>query len=451
MQSELQYLDIAREQRAMLDAGSCPPMNAARDAAAATLSALGFPSGKSERYKYTDAAAVFAPDFGINLKRVAPEKPYATYKCAVPRLSTALYYIINDVVFPAAPDAAPLPENVNVCSFREAAETQPELLERYNVLAASDKDGVTAVNTLLAQDGLLIHIPDGTRLTQPIQIVSFSAASADLMANRRLLVLMGKGSRAEIILCEHADDAHKYLSTFVAEIFAAEDARLDICAIEETSANNTAFSQFYIEQAAGSNVSLNGITLRGGLSRRYAHFRLTGKGANASAAGAVIADGEQRADNHVLIEHAAPECSSDMLYKYVLDGSSVGAFAGKVLVRPGAQKTTAQQTNANLCAAPTARAFSQPMLEIYADDVKCNHGSTTGKLDEQALFYMRQRGVEEREAKLLLQHAFVNEVLLRIEAEPLRERLAHLVELRFRGELEHCQGCRIRTACEAKR
>ena len=127
----------------------------------------------------------------------------------------------------------------------------------------------------------------------------------------------------------------------------------------------------------------------------------------------------------------------------MLTGKSVSAFAGKVLVCPGAQHTLSQQTNANLCASPEARAYSQPMLEIYADDVKCNHGSTTGKLDENALFYMRQRGIAEDEARLLLQHAFVNDVLQRIELVPLRERLAHLVELRFRGELGKCRGCTL--------
>ena len=136
-------------------------------------------------------------------------------------------------------------------------------------------------------------------------------------------------------------------------------------------------------------------------------------------------------------------CTSDMLYKYVLDGHSVGAFAGLVLVEKGAQKSLSQQTNANICAAPTARAFSQPMLEIYADDVKCNHGSTIGKLDESALFYMRQRGIPEREARLILQQAFVGDVLRHIELERLRERLVHLVEMRFRGELSACAGCKM--------
>ena len=130
-----------------------------------------------------------------------------------------------------------------------------------------------------------------------------------------------------------------------------------------------------------------------------------------------------------------------MLYKYVLDGQSNGAFAGKVYVAPGAQQTASEQTNANICVTPTARAFSQPMLEIYADDVKCNHGSTIGKLDEGALFYMRQRGISEAEARLMLQHAFINDVLRHVDIEHLHDRLSHLVDLRFRKELG-CHGCK---------
>ena len=136
-----------------------------------------------------------------------------------------------------------------------------------------------------------------------------------------------------------------------------------------------------------------------------------------------------------------------MLYKYVLDDHAVGAFAGKVLVESGAQHTQSQQTNDNLCVSQHARAFAQPMLEIYADDVKCNHGSTVGKLDANALFYMQQRGVPEKEASLLLQHAFINDVLQRIKMETLRDRLSYLIEQRFRGNSIHCKGCRMVDYC----
>jgi Fe-S cluster assembly protein SufD len=188
---------------------------------------------------------------------------------------------------------------------------------------------------------------------------------------------------------------------------------------------------------------MNGVTLHAGQTHNQVNVRLMGEHAQVFTGGAVIAGGQEVVDDNIVVEHVAPNCNSKMLYKYVLDDHSVSAFAGKVLVQPDAQHTLSEQTNANLCVLPTAHAYAQPMLEIYADDVKCNHGSTVGKLDEAALFYMRQRGISEQEARLLLQYAFVNEVLQHVEIEYLRERLAHLVEMRFRGEANTCDGCKI--------
>jgi Fe-S cluster assembly protein SufD len=157
----------------------------------------------------------------------------------------------------------------------------------------------------------------------------------------------------------------------------------------------------------------------------------------------VIADKQQHVDNNTLITHHVPHCTSNELYKYVLDDEATGAFAGRVLVEHGAQKTVSQMTNQNLCATRKARMFTQPMLEIYADDVKCAHGSTVGQLNDAAMFYMRQRGIPEKEARTLLQQAFVGEVIDRIELESLRDRLRYLVEKRFRGELNKCEGCKL--------
>jgi Fe-S cluster assembly protein SufD len=157
----------------------------------------------------------------------------------------------------------------------------------------------------------------------------------------------------------------------------------------------------------------------------------------------VIADKKQHVDNNTLIDHKVGHCTSTELYKYVLDDQAVGAFAGKVLVEHDAQKTSSQETNQNLCASKTARMYTQPMLEIYADDVKCAHGSTVGQLNDQALFYMQQRGISIKEAKLLLEFAFINEVIDKMELIPLRDRLHYLVEQRFRGQLSKCAGCRL--------
>lgn len=452
-QSNKQYIDLYRAHRDMVNDGSTEVMNQQREAAAALLEEQGLPSHKEERYKYTDAEEAFAPDYGLNLRRTPSNvDPYEVYKCNVPNLSTSLFFVVNDVPCDAPQSArALLPEGVIITSFRQAATMgRADLLEKYyNQAAANDRDfktghdGVTLLNTLLAQDGLLIYLPKGTELKAPIQVVNVAAARMDMMCVRRIIVVAKEGAKGSVLFCDHAEGDSHYLTTQVIEAYAEEGAKLNLYSIEETNDNTTRFSTLYVEQAAQSRISYDGIVLTCGKSRNRLDVRLRGEEATTELYGAVIADDKQRVDNNILVEHLSPKCTSDMLYKYVLDGQSNGAFAGKVYVAPGAQQTASEQTNANICVTPTARAFSQPMLEIYADDVKCNHGSTIGKLDEGALFYMRQRGISEAEARLMLQHAFINDVLRHVDIEHLHDRLSHLVDLRFRKELgQGCHGCK---------
>lgn len=452
MDSHLQYIDLYRQHRDLMDNGSIGVMNARREEAASLLAVQGLPGHKVERYKYTDAEEAFAPDYGLNLRRLVPKAdPYGAYRCHVPNLSTSLFFVVGDVPCPApASSRALLPEGVIVDSFSRVAAERADILEKYYHRAAAEErdfrtghDGVTSLNTMLAQDGLLVYLPEGAKLKAPIQIVSVAGTQAGVMSVRRVLVVAEEGAEGAVLFCDHAEGDRPYLTTQVVEAYAGREARLDFYSIEETHEAGHRFSTFFVEQEAGSHVSYDGVTLTCGQTRNRLDIRLRGEGAACELYGAVIADREQRVDNNILVEHLAPGCTSDMLYKYVLDGGSKGAFAGKVYVAPGAQRTVSQQTNANLCASPGARAWSQPMLEIYADDVKCNHGSTVGKLDEGALFYMRQRGIPEAEARLLLQHAFINEALRHVQIPHLYDRLSRLVEQRFRGGLEKCGGCRM--------
>lgn len=445
MSSEQQYIDLFRAQRRLLDEGTPDVLNARRADAARAFAEKGLPGHKVERYKYCDVQAAFAPDYGLNLRRTLPaDDPYTAYRCEVPNLSTSIYYVVNDVPDIRPDRTAPLPEGVVVTSLRRAAVTHPDLLEKYyHRAAAKAYDGVTALNTMLAQDGLLVVIPSGVALPHPLQVVNIATASRPLMAVRRVIIVAEAGAKATVLFCDHALGETPYLTSQVVEVYADEAADVALYSIEETSAHNTRFNNVCTEVRRRAHVTYNSIVLTCGRTRNTVDFRLLAPGATVEANGAVIADADERVDNNILVDHAAEGGRSDLLYKYVLDGHSTGAFAGKVLVRPGAQKTDSQQTNANICATPTAHAYSQPMLEIYADDVKCNHGSSIGKLDEAALFYMRQRGIPEAEARLLLQHAFINDVLRRITMESLRERLSHLVDLRFRGQLSRCRECSI--------
>ena len=443
---EEQYIQLYESCRDLIDSHSATLLNAMRDSAYSDFKRIGLPNRKVERYKYTDMAKLFEKeDYGLNLRRLdIPVDPYEAFKCDVPNLSTSLYFVVNDMFYNKVLPKSQLPEGVIIGSLCEHAKHHPELIQKYYAqLGQTSEDGLTALNTMLAQDGLLVYVPSGVKVERTIQIINIMRSDVDLMANRRLLIIIGDNSEASLLFCDHAADDKQFLSTQVAEVFVGKNSKLDIYNLEESHARNTLVSNTYIEQQADSSVNHYTITLHNGTTRTKTDFLLKGKGAYCNVYGCVIADKEQHVDHNTLIDHQSSHCTSKELYKYVLDGAATGAFAGKVLVRQGAQQTVSEETNQNLCVTTNARMYTQPMLEIYADDVKCSHGSTVGQMNDAALFYMRQRGISVDEAKLLLELAFVNEVVDLMNLPPLRDRLHYLVEKRFRGELNKCEGCKL--------
>ena len=465
--SEQQYIDLYEQARELICSHAPEAMNAVRDQAFDDFRRQGFPSKKVERYKYTDMQKLFAPDYGVNLNRLQiPADPYEAFRCDVPNLSTSLYFMVNDSFYRGVrseerggriPNTTPkLPEGVIVGSMHELFSLHTphsSLLEKYYArLAKTSDDAVTALNTMLAQDGMLIYVPKNVKVDRAIQVINILKALSPLtshlspqniMVNRRVLIILEEGAELKMLFCDHTADDRNFLATQVIEAFVGENASLDLYCLEETHYKNVRVSNVYIDQQANSRVNHNVITLHNGITRNKLDLTFSGEGAECQCFGCVIADKQQHVDNNTLITHHVPHCTSNELYKYVLDDQAVGAFAGRVLVEHGAQKTSSQMTNQNLTATKEARMYTQPMLEIYADDVKCAHGSTVGQLNDAALFYMRQRGISLDEAKLLLQNAFINEVIDHMQLEPLRDRLHYLVEKRFRGELNKCAGCRL--------
>ena len=445
MNSEKQYIDLYEQCREMICRHAAEVMNNVRDQALEHLRNHGFPTKKVERYKYTDIQQLFAPDYGLNLNRLEiPVNPYDAFRCDVPNLSTSLYFVVNDAFYTKSTPKGKLPEGVVIGSLREVARRNPELVARYYAtLAKPDDDGITALNTLLAQDGLFVYVPRNVVVDRAIQVINILRADVDLMVNRRVLIILEQGAEVKLLFCDHAADDRKFLGTQVVEAFVGENASLDLYGLEETHYKNVIVNNTYIEQQANSCVNHNMITLHNGMTRNRTDLLFRGEGAECWLNGCVISDKTQHVDNNTLIDHQVGRCTSHELYKYVLDEESTGAFAGRVLVRHGAQQTVSEEVNQNLCATRKARMYTQPMLEIYADDVKCSHGSTVGQLNDAALFYMQQRGISQKEARLLLQNAFVNEVIDKIQLVPLRDRLHYLVEKRFRGELSKCEGCKL--------
>ena len=450
---EKQYIELYQQARDLICQHSSDVLNAQRDDAFEQFKSKGFPTRKEERYKYTNVQELFAPDYGLNLNRFQiPVNPYDAFRCDVPNLSTSLYFVVNDGFYEDALPKASLPEGVIVGSLSNNAHL---IGDYYNRLAAND-DAVSSLNTMLAQDGLLVYVPRGVVVDRAIQVINIlktpfaslpsgegQGAGSSFMVNRRVLVVAEEGSAVTLLFCDHtADDLH-FLTTQVTEVFAMPGSTVNLYCLEETHVKNVRVSNVYVEQQANSHVTHNVITLHNGTTRNRLDLHFRGEGAECWLGGCVIADKQQHVDNNTLVVHHVPHCDSHELYKYVLDNDATGAFAGRVLVEHGAQQTSSEMRNQNLCASREARMYTQPMLEIYADDVKCSHGSTVGQLNDAALFYMRQRGITEREARLLLQQAFVTEVIDAIALEPLRDRLRYLVDKRFRGELSKCEGCKL--------
>ena len=445
MQSEKQYIDLYNETQGMIKQHSCDVLNKVRDKAFEDFKAQGFPTQKVERYKYTDIPKLFAPDYGLNLQRLRmPINPYEDFKCDVPNLSTSLYFVVNDQFYNDQLPKAQLNDGIVVDSFSNAIKTHGEIItNHYAKLADTAKDALTAFNTMLAQDGLFVYVPKGVKSDRTIQVINILRSDVDLMLNRRILIVLEEGAELSMLFCDDSADDRKFLATQVIEAYVGDNAKLELNCLEETHLKNVRVSNVYIDQQSNSRVSHNIITLHNGVTRNKLDLTFSGEGSECFLNGCVVADKHQHVDNNTVINHAVGNCTSNQLYKYVLDDHAVGAFTGLIYVAKDAKKTLSHEVNQNLCAASTAHMYTQPMLEIYADDVQCNHGSTVGQLNDAALFYMQQRGIDKREAKLLLEFAFVNEVIDKMELVPLRDRLHHLVEKRFRGELDKCGGCKL--------
>ena len=444
MHPEKQYMDFFTQHEDVLHRYAPAFMNALRTQALADFERTGFPSPLHEDYRYTDVAKAFAPDYGLNLTRLhVPTNPSDVFRCDVPNMSTSLYFVVNDSLYTDTLPKTSLSEEVYAGGMHAFAELHPEIASRYYGKAAdTSADAVSALNTMLAQDGFVLYVPRGVHVERPVQLINIFRSTVDLMANRRVLIIIEPHASARLLVCDHSMDDVKFLATQVVEIFAEEGAFFDYYDLEESSASTTRFSSLYVEQAASSNVLVNGITLNNGLTRNNYRIRLNGEGAEATLCGMAIEDRDQQVDTYTHITHVVPHCTSNELFKNVLDERAVGVFSGRIFVNEGAQKTEADQTNRNMCLTSDARMYSKPQLEIYADDVKCSHGMTTGQLDEQALFYMQSRGLPYEEARMMLSVAFMSDVIDHVRLDALKDRLHLLVEKRFRGELARCAGCR---------
>lgn len=444
MEYAQEYIDLFEKNKELLEKPCASLLNAERAKAFPKFKAKGFPGIKDETWLHTNVSKCFKADYGMNLGRVAASiNLQETFICDVPNLKTYRAYIVNDSFVNDEKNENPLPKGVIIGSLNEIASNNPTLLEPYYNKLAERGDSIVQFNTSFVQEGIVIYIPRNCEIEETIQIVALLHCNVDILNNRRLLIIMEENSRASLLLCNHSSSKLQTLSTNVTEIFMANGASLDLYELEETSESNTHLGNLFVHQESNSSFNHCNITLTNGFTRNYVEVELAGKGAETNVNGLAIGDKKQHIDNRTLVDHKVAHCTSNELYKYILDEESTGVFAGKMLIRTDAQQTVSQQTNRNLCLTSCSHMYAQPQLEIYADDVKCSHGSTVGQLDENALFYMQQRGIPADEARHLLMYAFAGEVIENIKIDSLRDRLHLLVEKRFRGELNHCKGCSL--------
>ncbi len=444
MSTEQEYIDIYDRHKALIEEPCAELLNTEREKAYIKFKASGFPQINDEQYRHSNVAERFAIDYGMNLGRLETvANPYDVFTCDVPNLKTRQEFLINDSYYNNINRQNALPDGVVLGSLNEIAQNNPQLLAPYYNRLAKNGDSIAQFNTTFVQDGLVLYVPKGVEITDTIQIVTILRSNIDMMSNRRLLIIMEEFASANILICDHSSNERKTLSTQITEIFLAEGAKLNLYELEETESENTRLAKLFVRQQAGSLFNHNNITLTNGFTHNRTHVSLEGEGAETNISGLAINDKRQHTDNRTLVDHKTSHCTSNELYKYILDEESTGIFVGKMLIRPDAQQTNSQQTNRNLCLTKCAKMYAQPQLEIYADDVKCSHGSTVGQLDENALFYMQQRGIPIDEARHLLMLAFAGEVIDKIAIDAIRDRLHLLIEKRFRGELNRCKGCSL--------
>jgi Fe-S cluster assembly protein SufD len=438
------YSSLYKENRSKLEASSPGFISRLREDAVALFTKNGFPGKKDEQYKYT----FLEPFFNNGYKRYLEPKSISfnvnhLFKCDVPSLDTHVIILVNGFYFDKANPLKTLPGGFIVGSFAEAAKKHPDLVEKYLGKSAISNDSYVAVNTALARDGVFLYVPKGQVLEKPIQIINVLLSDEELMVQHRNLLIIEPNSQAKVVVCDHTLSPIKFLTNSVTEIFVGENAFFDYFKVQNEHNDSVQVSHSFINQEKSSNCRSTVITLHGGVVRNNLTVNLNGEGCENYASGLFVSDQNQKVDNSLFIDHAKPNCQSSQLFKAILDDSSAGAFTGKILVERDAQKTMAYQRNSSILMTDDARMNSKPQLEIYADDVKCSHGATVGQLDEDALFYLKARGIPDREARLMLMYAFAFEILNEIKIEPLRDRMSELIEKRLRGELSRCNNCEM--------
>ena len=362
------------------------------------------------------------------------------YPCNMPDLETLRVTLVNGRCYEPF---RTLSNGIVYGSLREVLSRCPDLVQPYLGHCPKSNNPYEQLNIANYLDGVFIHIPTGLKGNTPIQIMSVTDSSQPLFLQTRNLIVAGDHSKQSIIHCDDSYGQSRSMANNVTELFVGQHAVIDYYKLQNMNDLSGLLNHTYVVCNEGAQFRSVAITLNGGQLRNHTEVRMQGTHCHTEVHGLYLIDKEQQLDNYVYVDHAMPECTSQALYKGIVDDSAHAIFNGHVLVSPGAVKTEAYQTNRNILLTDKANVTSKPFLEIYNDDVKCSHGSTTGQLDDVALFYIRSRGISERTARTLLLYAFCDEVLQKIALPALRDRLSDMVKKRLHGELTPCAECAL--------
>jgi len=444
MQTLDKYLDLFQKNRVQIGLDDLPFMTELRDKAMAAFRQSGFPPRKEERYKYIHLEPVFDGELGFDFQpRKIRYENEELFRCDVPLLDSNVLTVLNGFFHHPGEEALTILDNGIIYGGLKAAMDQyPDLVEKHlGKHAPTADEPFVALNTAFSQDGIFLYVPEGVSMEKPIQIINLLLSDKNQMVQHRNLFVLESNASAQVIICDHTLSPHMFLTNSVSEVYAGENADLDLLRLQNEHNNSCQVTNTWIKQEKHSRCQHGTITLHGGIVRNNLRINLEGEGAESSALGLFLTDKMQHVDSYTVIDHSTPRCTSNQHYKGVLDDSSTGVFNGKIHVHRDAQNTEAFQTNNNILLTDTARMHTKPRLEIYADDVKCSHGATVGQLDEEALFYLQSRGIPKEESRLMLMDAFTWDVISKIKQPSLQERITDLVSKRLRGELSRCNNC----------
>ncbi|MDQ6885755.1 MAG: Fe-S cluster assembly protein SufD [Gemmatimonadota bacterium] len=399
------------------------------------FAARGFPTPRDENWHFTSVAPIAELEFQSLDSAGGLVDPSAVAPFAFGEDGSSQLVFINGHHAPSLSTRGAARSGVRVLDLASAMREVPDLLQRWlTTLALTEGEAFTALNTAFFRDGAIVCLPANMELSEPIHLLFIADASAAKgVSHPRNLIVAGRNSRATVVESYVSLTEATYFTNAVTEVAVEEGATLRHYRIQRESGRAFHVGTTQVHQARDSHYLSFSFATGAALSRTNIYTMLDGEGAGATLDGLYMGADEQHIDHQTRIDHAQPNCFSREVYKGILDGSSHGVFNGKVLVRPIAQKTDGKQSNNNLLLSDRARVDTKPQLEIFADDVKCTHGATVGRLDELALFYMKSRGIPADTARTLLTFAFAADVLQQIESVPVREMLERLTRERFTG------------------